>query len=88
MKSLTIIAAMAAASVNAGTNKTLAPTPGVDRPNAPPPITPFPTEPNVVSISCLLFYCLLQLVCGAGVWWCCNGGVVCWWQDGEGWELQ
>ena len=35
-----------------GTNNTLAPTPGVVRPNsnAPPPITPFPTEPNVVSI--------------------------------------
>ena len=71
MKSLTIIA-MAAASVNAGTNKTLAPTPGVDRPNAqpvPPPITPFPTEPNVVSylLYVVLYYCLLQLVCGAGV---------------------
>ena len=87
MKSLTIIAAMAAASVNAGTNKTLAPTPGVDRPNAPPPITPFPTEPNVVSISCILYYCLCNW-CAALACAMLQRRGVCWWQDGEGWELQ
>ena len=49
MKLITIVAAATSAALVSGTNKTLAPTPGVDRPNAPPPITPFPTEPNVVS---------------------------------------
>ena len=47
------IAIVSAQDIAFGTNKTLAPTPGVIRPNAPPvppPITPFPTEPNVVSI--------------------------------------
>ena len=58
MKTIAILAS-AAALVNAGTNKTLAPTPGIVRPNAPPPITPFPTEPNVVRI---LLYCLVVVV--------------------------
>lgn len=49
-----------------GTNKTLAPTPGiVTRPPVPPPITPFPTEPNVVSI---FVYVVLQLVWTMLVW--------------------
>eukprot|EP00578_Thalassiosira_sp_NH16_P015045 CAMPEP_0181110840 /NCGR_PEP_ID=MMETSP1071-20121207/18939_1 /TAXON_ID=35127 /ORGANISM="Thalassiosira sp., Strain NH16" /LENGTH=146 /DNA_ID=CAMNT_0023194659 /DNA_START=138 /DNA_END=574 /DNA_ORIENTATION=+ len=38
---------LVAASVDAGTNKTLAPTPGVMRPGTPPPITPFPTEADI-----------------------------------------
>jgi len=46
MKLITIVAS--AALVSAGTNKTLAPTPGVDRPTSPAPITPFPTEPPQV----------------------------------------
>ena len=53
MMKTTIAILATAALVNAGTNKTLAPTPGIVRPNAPPippPITPFPTEPNVVRI--------------------------------------
>lgn len=39
-----------------GTNKTLAPTPGITRPPepTPAPITPFPTEPNIVSLYMLL----------------------------------
>lgn len=66
MKTIAILAtaALASTSVNAGTNKTLAPTPGIDRPNAPPPITPFPTEPNVVRI----IICVVVLVVVL-VWW-------------------
>ena len=47
-----------------GTNKTLAPTPGVIRPNAPPvppPITPFPTEPIVVSIYFNFMICIRDI---------------------------
>ena len=51
MKLITIVAS--AALVSAGTNKTLAPTPSVDR-GTPAPITPFPTEPPQVS---LYYYC-------------------------------
>jgi len=50
MKLITIVAS--AALVSAGTNKTLAPTPGAVRPTpgTPAPITPFPTEPPKVSL--------------------------------------
>ena len=75
MKTIAILAttaALASTSVNAGTNKTLAPTPGIDRPNAPPPITPFPTEPNVVRIIICCYICYVDcfycswVLCGAG----------------------
>ena len=56
MKTIAILAS-SALLVNAGTNKTLAPTPGVIRPNAPPPITPFPTEPNVVRLLYIVVLC-------------------------------
>ena len=47
MKSyLSLLAAIAtAALVDAGTDKTLAPTDPATRPGTPAPITPFPTEP-------------------------------------------
>ena len=61
MKTIAILAI--AALVNAGTNETLAPTPGIVRPNAPlptyPPITPFPTEPDVVRI---VIYCVVVVM--------------------------
>ena len=44
MKLLSIALATVAFTVDAGTNKTLAPTPGAGRPS-PLPVTPFPTEP-------------------------------------------
>ena len=66
MKTIAILAT--AALVNAGTNKTLAPTPGIVRPNAPPvppPITPFPTEPNVVRIVLyIIVFVLVGGLCG------------------------
>ena len=74
MKTIAILAttaALASTSVNAGTNKTLAPTPGIDRPNAPPPITPFPTEPNVVRNCCCCLLCWLFIAVGCCVVWCC-----------------
>jgi len=37
------IAIVSAQDIAFGTNKTLAPTPGIDRPTTPAPITPFPT---------------------------------------------
>ena len=61
MKLLSIALATAAITVDAGTNKTLAPTPGIIRPtpSTNPPITPFPTEPNVsVTIIYLLWFVL------------------------------
>ncbi len=63
------IAIVSAQDIAFGTNKTLAPTPGVIRPNAPPvppPITPFPTEPNVVSIYFNFMICIG--CCRLGVW--------------------
>ena len=60
MKTIAILAT--ATIVTAGTNKTLAPTPGVVRPNAPPPITPFPTEPNVVRIVLYNVWCIAIVV--------------------------
>ena len=60
MKLITIVAAATSAVlVSAGTNKTLAPTPGAIRPGTPAPITPFPTEPPQVSLYILLVYVLL-----------------------------
>ena len=65
MKLITIVAAAtSAALVSAGTNKTLAPTPGAIRPGTPAPITPFPTEPPQVSLYILLF---VFLYCNDGV---------------------
>ena len=52
------IAIVSAQDIAFGTNKTLAPTPGVSRPPRPPPITPFPTEPNVVSIYFNFMICI------------------------------
>ena len=43
-------ASIAIVSAQSGTNKTLAPTPGIFRPTTPSPITPFPTEPPQVSL--------------------------------------
>ena len=57
MKLITIVAS--AALVSAGTNKTLAPTPGISRPGTPAPITPFPTEPPQVCLILLLLLCVL-----------------------------
>lgn len=57
-----------AALIEAGTNKTLAPTPGVTRPPEPtePPITPFPTEastsivtPESTPVRCFLYTLLI-----------------------------
>ena len=56
MKLITIVAS--AALVSAGTNKTLAPTPGISRPGTPAPITPFPTEPPQVRL-----YIILLMLC-------------------------
>lgn len=54
MKSIAFIIALVTIAVEAGTNKTLAPTPGVTRPPdteppvaTQPPITPFPTEATI-----------------------------------------
>ena len=54
MKLLSIaLATTAAFTLDAGTNKTLAPTPLIIRPtpSTNPPITPFPTEPNPAPVT-------------------------------------
>jgi len=52
-----LISSASIAIVSAGTNKTLAPTPGIVRPTTPAPITPFPTElPPVVSFVFVVAY--------------------------------
>jgi len=54
-----LISSASIAIVSAQTNKTLAPTVSVTRPDTPSPITPFPTEsPRPVSLClmlCMLF---------------------------------
>ena len=59
MKLITIVAS--AALVSAGTNKTLAPTPGAVRPTSPAPITPFPTEPPQVRYICIVVCFILAI---------------------------
>ena len=58
MKLLSIALATAAITVDAGTNKTLTPTPGIVRPTpgTNPPITPFPTEPTPPNVSVTIIY--------------------------------
>ena len=75
MKLLSIALATAAITVDAGTNKTLAPTPGISRPtpggSTNPPITPFPTEPNVSVTIIYLFWFVLGM---AATGWLGVGG--------------
>ena len=58
MKLLSIALATAAITVDAGTNKTLTPTPGIVRPTpgTNPPITPVPTEPTPPNVSVTIIY--------------------------------
>jgi hypothetical protein len=58
-----IIAFAASVSVvEAGTDKTLAPTPGVTR-STEPPITPFPTEASTIETPAPVRYCCMYECC-------------------------